>query len=448
MTDFRTTTACPPLLIHGVTVVSVDPRIGTVTNGEILVQNGEIIAVGKELGSRPELDVRGAEPLDARGMIAIPGFVDAHVHAWEGLLRGLAPTADFGSYLGLTAFGLGPHHTPRDNYAGTFATALAALDAGITTIVDNAHNDLTADHAVAGTEALLDAGIRGVHAIGSPFGAQLEHVPHTALALRERFAGGLVDIRLFDIDPTIEFWRFARDEGFWVSSEFGPHTPGLADRVEALRAAGLFTPRHALNHCYDLPERLWEVIGDSGAAINLCPRSDAQYGLGSTTPPVGQALARAAAIGLSNDNETSYAISMFAEMQTLLLRDRGEQFRRAAAGEPARVDQLEPAQLLEFATLGGAHNAGLADRIGSLTPGKQADIVLLRADGAAALSAADPITRVVNAHPGMVDTVLVAGEFRKRDGRLVGIDLETMKNMVSTSRAAVQQAAVRTLQPA
>ena len=201
---------------------------------------------------------------------------------------------------------------------------------------------------------------------------------------------------------------------------------------------GLLTPEHALNHCYDLSERTWELIGDSGAAVNLCPRSDAAFGLGTTSPPVGAALRHAAAIGLSNDNEVSYGVNMFAEMQTLVLRDRAEQFRLAAGGATARASVLQPSQVLEFATVGGAANAGLVDRVGTLTPGKQADIVLVRADGPAALSGADPVTTVTTmAHPGMVDTVLVAGQVRKRDGRLVGIDLEQAAKLVTESRTSL-----------
>jgi 5-methylthioadenosine/S-adenosylhomocysteine deaminase len=442
-TTMNTQHSTGSLLLRGATIVSVDPAIGVIEGGDILVHEDVIVAIGQDLSDR---SIPGAEVIDAGGTIAIPGFVDSHLHAWEGQLRGLAPTADFGTYLGLTAFGHGPHYRPEDNYAGTYATALAALDAGITTVIDNSHNALTAAHSAAAIEALRDAGIRGVHAVGAPFGADLDHVPATALAMRDRFAGPLLDVRLFDINPTPELWAFAKAAGLWVSSEIGPHTPGLSERFEALDEAGLLTPEHAMNHCYDLPTRVWELIGGSGAAVNLCPRSDSTFGLGSTTPPVGRALQFAASVGLSNDNEVSYGVNMFAEMQMLLLRDRAEQFRLTAAGLPARTDALQPARVLEFATLGGAHNAGLSDRIGSLTPGKQADIVLVRADSVATLSDADPVTTVTTmAHPGLVDTVIVAGQVRKRSGRLVGVDEQATADLLAVSRSYVLNAALQTV---
>ncbi len=420
------------LLISGATIVSVDPKVGTLDRGDILVHGDTIAAIGPDLTDRCAPDVA---VIDGRGSIAVPGFVDAHVHAWEGQLRGIGSMIDFGEYLGLTAFGHGPRYRPEDNYAGTLATALRALDAGITTLVDNAHNAQTPAHSVASVEALLDAGIRGVHAVGSPFGPPLEHVPSTALALRDRCAGPLLNVRLFEVDPTPELWRFARDAGFWVSTELGPHTPGLDDRLEALHTEGLFTPEHALNHCYDLSERAWKLIGGSGAAVNLCPRSDAVFGLGSTVAPLEAALRHAAAVGLSNDNELSYGLSMFAEMQALTVRHRGERFRRAAAGDGIEPDPLTPLRLLEFATIGGAGNAGLSHAIGSLAPGKQADVVLVRRPDATGTAPTDPVTEVTAfAQAGDVDTVLVAGRVLKRDGRLVGIDLDGAREVIDRSR--------------
>jgi 5-methylthioadenosine/S-adenosylhomocysteine deaminase len=288
------------LLIRDAVVVSIDPQIGVLERGDILVQDGRITAVAPDLSDAVTTAVGDAvEVLDGRGMIALPGFVDSHLHAWEGQLRGLAPVVDFAAYLGLTAFGHGPHYRPADIYAGTFATALAALDAGITTIVDNAHNALTPDHAIAGMEAVRDVGIRAVHAVGAPFGSDLPHIPALAADLRDRFAGPLLDVRLFDIHPTPELWAFARAAELWVSSEIGPHTPGLEELLLDLARRGLFTAEHALNHCYDLSDATWRLIADSGAPVNLCPRSDAAFGLGSTTPPVGHALRHATAIGLS-----------------------------------------------------------------------------------------------------------------------------------------------------
>jgi 5-methylthioadenosine/S-adenosylhomocysteine deaminase len=160
-------------------------------------------------------------------------------------LRGAAPALDFGGYLGFTAFGYGPHYRPHDNFTGTLATALVALDAGITTIVDNSHNSRTPEHSSAAVEALVDSGIRGVHASGAPVGAHLPTWPADVTRLRSEYFTSedqLVTLRLFDVFPTAGLWEFARREGLWMSNEMGSHIDYLfaagGQRADVLADAG------------------------------------------------------------------------------------------------------------------------------------------------------------------------------------------------------------------
>jgi 5-methylthioadenosine/S-adenosylhomocysteine deaminase len=186
---------------------------------------------------------------------------------------------------------------------------------------------------------------------------------------------------------------------------------------------------------YALPDRTWKLIKDSGAAVNLAPRSDAAFGLGSAFPPLDQALAAGLLPGLSGDNEISYGLSMFTEMQTLLSKHRGSVFGRIAAGDQNPPQQLAPPDLLRFATLGGAANAGLSAKIGSLTPGKQADIVLIRTTDANTAPGTNAVATVTAfAHAGNVDTVLVAGQIRKWRGKLTGHNINAVAAQVLASR--------------
>jgi 5-methylthioadenosine/S-adenosylhomocysteine deaminase len=428
MTNTSTSTAT---LITGATVLPVDPAVPVLPRGDLLIRDDLIADVGPDLVAAAGPD---ALIVDGAGMIAIPGFVDSHLHAWEAQLRGVAPQVDFAGYLGLTAFGAGPRYSPNDVRTGVRASALTALAGGITTLVDNAHDAVTPDHARAAVEGLRDAGIRGVSAVGAPFGADPTGIAALAAALRDEYAGPLLGVRCFEVNPSVDSWREARDLGLWVSTELGPHTPGLDAVFQDLAAAGLLGPDHALNHCYDLSSEVWSMIGHSGAAVNLCPRSDVAFALGSAVSPVARARAAGVAIGLSNDNEVSYGIDMFAEMATLHLRHRGEVLRRRAAGEP-EVEDLDPAALLHFATLGGAANAGLADLVGSLTPGKQADVVLLRVDDGP-VPVLDPLAAVTAfARPSSVDTVMVAGRMLKRHGRLLDPGLDQVRSEITASRA-------------
>jgi len=423
-----------PVLIKGAVVISQDPAVGDYAAGDILIRDGKIAHVGENLAG----PAGQAVVIDAAGTIAVPGFVDAHVHAWEGQLRGTAPTLDFGGYLGFTAFGYGPHYRPHDNYAGTLATALVALDAGITTIVDNSHNSRTPEHSSAAVEALIDAGIRGVHASGAPVGADVPTWPVDVTRLRSEYFTSqdqLVTLRLFDLYPTTDLWEFARREGLWISSEMGSHIEDVAGVLADLDARGLLTREHAFNHCNALAGQTWDLIKRSGAAVNLAPRSDAAFGVGSAFPPVDQARAAGLVPGLSGDNEISYGLGMFTEMQTLLNKHRGSVFGRIAAGEQDPPDQLAPSEVLRFATLGGAANAGLAHKVGSLTPGKEADITLIRTTDVNTAPGSNAVATVTAfAHAGNVDTVLVAGQIRKWRGQLTGHDMNAVSAQVLASR--------------
>ena len=421
-----------PVLLRAATVLTGDPTIGDLAVGDVLLDHGRIVAVGPDL-----LEQAGADALvvDARGRIAIPGLVDAHVHAWEAQLRGSGPEAGFGEYLGITAFGAGPRYRPEDVAVGVHMTALTALEAGITTIVDNAHNALTPDHARAGVDGLRAAGIRGVSAIGAPFGADLPHVPAVAARVRDETRDPLLSVRLFEVNPSAAMWAFARDHGLWVSTELGPHTPDVDVVIADLHRQGLLTPDHAFNHAYDLAPSTWDLLAGSGAAVNLAPRSDAVFGLGTTRTPLAEALRRGLLPGLSGDNEVSYGLSMFAEMQTLRARYRSEGFaaERLEGADPR--PGLPASALLRMATQGGADNAGLGGQVGSLTPGKQADVVLLNAEHLNLRGVADPATAVTAfAHAGNVETVFVGGQLRKWQGTLIGVDISAVHNQLAASR--------------
>ena len=126
---------------------------------------------------------------------------------------------------------------------------------------------------------------------------------------------------------------------------------------------------------------------------------------------------------------------MFTEMQTLLSKHRGSAFGRVMAGEQSPPDQLTPSDVLRFATLGGAANAGLSHKVGSLTPGKEADIVLIRTTDVNTAPGTNAVATVTAfAHAGNVDTVLIAGQVRKWRGKLTGHDMNAVAAQVLASR--------------
>ena len=208
--------------------------MGDYTAGDILIRDSKIAQVGEDLARQ----AGEAVVIDAAGTIAVPGFVDAHVHAWEGQLRRAVPTLDFGAYLSFTVFGYGPHYRPHDNYVGTLATALVALDAGITTIVDNSHNSRNPEHSSAAVEALIDSGIRGVHASGAPVGADLPTWPADVTRLRSEYFTSEDQLVTDDMNAVAAQVLASRDYLFAAS---GQRADTLTDvgtpRCEATRQA-------------------------------------------------------------------------------------------------------------------------------------------------------------------------------------------------------------------
>ncbi len=403
---------------------------------------GNVLVVGSriaEVGPRAGADARDAVLVDASDHILMPGFVDSHLHAWEGQLRGMSPDADFDGYLDLAHRSLATHFHPHDSYVGNLVTSLVCLNAGVTTFIDNSHNCRSADHASAAVEALLSAGVRGVYAAAAPlFGEWDRQWPKDRDRLQAEYFSSqerLVTLRMMDVNSDAESWQFAHDRGLWVSSEVGR---GWVDNILDLHERGLVTETHTFNHCLGLTDQEWRIIAENGVKVNVCPRSDTLFGLGPSFPAVDEALAVGIRPGLSMDNEISFSVDMFREMTVLLHLQRGRVHERRNSSQEGVPEPISAADAIEFATLRGAENAGLMNRTGSIEVGKEADLVLIDTTAPNTLPGSDPVGTVVTfAHPGNVSAVFVGGQVRKWDGRLVGVDLRVVRDLAEQSRDAL-----------
>ena len=154
-----------PILLRGGTIVSMDPKVGDFARGDVLIDGKKIVSVG---GSDQTKAPPQAQVIDATNTIIIPGFVDAHRHSWEGQLRRIIPDGAIAEYMATTHNGFARYYRPHDIYVGNLITALGCIDAGITCVIDNSHNSRSAAHSDAAVQALIDSGIRGVHASGAP----------------------------------------------------------------------------------------------------------------------------------------------------------------------------------------------------------------------------------------------------------------------------------------
>jgi 5-methylthioadenosine/S-adenosylhomocysteine deaminase len=436
------------LLIRNGFVVSLDEGLGSLPGADVLVEDGVIAAIGRDLAPAD------AELIDASDTIVMPGFVDTHRHTWQSNLRGVLPSCTLGHYLDAVVGTYGPAYRPEDVYAGNLWGALEALNAGITTLVDWSHCNNTPEHADAGIQALREAGLRAVYAYGAPAGGErwrnsVTNHPEDARRVRSQYFASDDNLLTFALalrgpgvcqpDVVVNDWRLARDLDARITVHVGMHVTGLRlHAIEELDRAGLLGADTTYVHLNTTTDGELSRIADSGGTASVAPYVEMVMGHGH--PPVGRLLAHGITPSLSIDVTTTVPGDMFTQMRTALAHDRIGHF----TGDPdvAFAPSLTHHDVLRFATTAGAAACGLDARTGTLVPGKDADIILIRADAINTFPVIDPVgTVVTSADTSNVDTVLVRGEVRKRGGQLTGVDLPALRARVQSSRDHVLAAA-------
>jgi 5-methylthioadenosine/S-adenosylhomocysteine deaminase len=418
------------ILFKGGTVVTMDANVPNLVIGDVLVEGERIAAVG------PHLKADDAEIIDASGSIVLPGLIDAHHHAWLGVMRRLMPDVDdLFAYIDVVAETLGAHYRPLDMHLSTKLTAIASLDAGITTIIDACHSSRSPQHTDAALDALKSAGIRSLHMVGAAMDkkASSAHLPQDLerLALNWNHDGSLVQVGLFG-QFNLDWWKAARRLDMRILTEF---IGDLAKLGPEFAEPGVLGEHNIFNHCTRLPEATWKLLADAGVNITVNPRSDALFGFDDENFAYQQAIDHGLAPALGIDLDTAFGSDMFGEMHALFTHQRAAMRYRRFRGETNTPAPISVEAVLRAATVSGARVAGLETKIGTLTPGKQADIIMVRTHGAAVFPVTNAIGTIVQAvERADVDTVMVAGQFRKRAGKLLGVDLEKLKTEATASR--------------
>jgi 5-methylthioadenosine/S-adenosylhomocysteine deaminase len=415
-------------------IVSLDDAIGTIRDGAILVDGNRIAAVGRDIESEADAEI------DARDMIVMPGLVNAHLHTFQAGLRGIGSEWLGPDYFRYLYGDMSPRFTPDDNYLGNLLGALNQLDQGVTTLFDYCHNLSSLEQAERSIDGLEEAGIRAVFGFGNgkpprhiaePFPPEdRRHSRQSVLTLRNgRLArdDALVTMALAMSGPHWGTWNvtvyhvhLARELGLLASSHVTrPHAKAVVpDGYDRMAAEGLLGPDHNLVHCNHLTHDELERLVDTGASVtSTCTNELHDH---PVFPAVGRVHAMGALPSIGIDVEAMVLGDMWREMQMALLFARNQAIKDLAArsAPPERIPFRSIDGLL-WATRGGARALRLEDRIGSLTPGKKADLVMLRATDLNLFPVHDPVYAVVEqSHTGNVDTVMVDGLVRKRHGKL------------------------------
>ena len=419
-------------LFKGGTLITMDATSHRVhpPTGDVLVEGDRIAAVGTNL------QTTDAEVIDATGQIVLPGLVDAHHHMWLGVMRRLMPNVhDLFAYIDVVAEKLGAHYRPRDMYLSTKLTAVAALDAGITTIVDACHNSRSPEHTDAALDALNDSGIRALHMVGAAMdkGASAAHLPDdlTRLANKWNTPASRLRVGLFG-QLNLDWWKVARGLDMRILTEF---IGDLASLGPEFTQPGVLGPHNLFNHCTRVPHETWNLLADAGVNITINPRSDALFGFDDETFAYQQAMNHGLKPALGIDLDTAFGSDLFGEMHALFGQQRAAMRYRRFRGEANVPAPISVEAVLAAATINGARAAGLEYEIGTLTPGKQADIILIRTNSVAVFPVTHAIGTIVQAvERSDVDTVMVAGQIRKRAGKLLGIDTTQLHAEVIASR--------------
>jgi cytosine/adenosine deaminase-related metal-dependent hydrolase len=375
-------------------------------------------------------------------MIVLPGFIDTHHHCAQGLLRSILTNGlldpDYRRDITTT---LTPAYSADEAYAGELISALGIIEGGTTTVVDTSQVSHTPEHSDAMIRALQEAGIRAVYAYYRGEGANHQY-PQDIVRLQRTYFNSpdqLLTLGMasaFNTANLADIMAYAREVGVPLYSH------GVSDATERivleLGRAGQLRPGDEYIHCNHLSDATWNLIRDSGGVVSSAVPIEMAMGHGR--PAIQDALDHGVRPSLSSDVDATMAQDPFTNMRGAFTLQRLDLLQRKRNGEENLPPLLTCREVLEFATVEGARAAGLTDKVGTLTPGKEADVVLLRADRWSIWPLNNAPGAVVNLmDTGNVDAVFIGGQVRKWRGSLVSVDRARVLRLVEQARDALVQ---------
>lgn len=443
-------------LIKSAIIISMDDAIGDLPDGDVLIEGSRIVDV------RSSIDLGGAaetEIVDGTGRIVIPGLINAHMHTWQTGLRGYAANWTLLEYFRRMHAGLATVFRPEDIYIATLAAALNQINQGTTTLVDWCHNNPTPYHTDAAVRGLIESGIRAAFFHGSPKPEpkpgepHFSEIPHPRHEVERLLAGpladrdGLVTLGLAILGPhysTLEVamhdFRMAREFKLIASMHQGggpAKTPGGWDK---LIDAGLVGAGTNIVHGNDLPDDLLDKMVDLGVSFAVTPENEMIQGHGF--PITGRLLKRGVRPAIGIDLESVLGGDLFSAARVALSMQRAldnAESRKASGVIPATTT-VPVREALRWITTEGARMLGREDQIGSLTPGKLADLVIIDCSDLNLVPVHDPVSTVVmQTSLANIECVMIGGVWKKRNGRLLADGLEAKKQLlVQSGRRLVQ----------
>ncbi len=424
-------TAGRRILLKGGIVLSMDRNVGDFENADVLIEGKKIAAVGPNLKAT-------AEVIDATDRIVMPGFVDTHHHQYQAVLRSLIADAllqdDYNRVINNPG-ALNAYYQPDDAYIGELLASVSQMRAGVTTSVDLSQISHSPAHSDACIAGLKESGRRTVFGYSAGQGPTNRY-PQDIVRLRSQYFSSDDQLLTLALHAPIDarVWEVGRQAGVPIVSH--ATSAEVAAQLINLDRAGLMRADNEYIHCTHFPAAVWERIRDTGGKVSIAPAVEMQEGHG--VPPFQAALDHGIRPSLSTDVETSMTSDLFTIMRTAFTLQRMFINERRSNGEKNLPAWLTCHDVLEMATIEGARVAHLDHKVGSLTPGKEADIILLRTDDINVFPLNNAPGAVVTLmDTSNVETVLVAGKIMKWKGNLMGVDLKRLRRLADRARDGI-----------
>ena len=432
------------ILIKNAHLISMDADIGDPLDTDILIDNGIIVQV------RPHISA-DAEIIDAENYLICPGFINGHIHTWQTGLRGIATDWTLSDYLASIHAGLASFYEPDDMYIGNYIGALYQINTGSTTIVDWCHNNPTPDHTDAAIKGLVDSNVRAIFLHGSPKHKPKEGMPHFSeiphpreeilrLSKEYFFDDDMYKLGMAVLGPqqsTLEVcksdFQLARDLDLIISMHVGGNflTP---DGFNVLKKENLLNKKTNIVHANNITNEMLDVLVDSSCTFSITPEEELQMGFGN--PLTKRLIERGGVFNFGSDIESAMAGDMLNVIRFAL-----QAVRHEFTLENYEINNLPPNTMkvttrkaFEWATIDAARSFGIDDKVGSITPGKKADLIMFKKNKINFVPMHDPISTIIfHSNSNDIDTVIVNGIILKRYGELIAKNLGSKLEALATS---------------
>ena len=463
------------LLIRGGSVMSMDPAVGDFAEADVLVEGKKILAVGRNLHAG------GATEIDAKGRIVMPGFIDTHHHQFETALRSFladgvlindgsgSPSGSI-TYFEYILLKFAPVYRPQDVYINELFAGLSQLDDGVTTVHDVSQIHHSPQHSDAAIQALFDTGRRAAFGYFESAGAAIigtnpgNQYPQDAVRIKKKWfsssdqlvsmiMGGEVYLPGYE-----KAWNIGRQLGLQVAAHIlspfsiRPILDALAQGKGGDSGTLGLGPDNLFIHMTGMSDQGWQGVKDAGAQVSVAfpIEMDMRHGM----PPIIKLQSLGMEPSLSVDVECTMTADFFTQMRVCMnmqrmivnqmILEQGDFYppEQWPTPAPGTLPLLTTRDVLRFATMNGAKGLRLDKKVGSLTPGKEADILIL---DATRINVA-PLNQVPGAVVSLMDrtnveTVIVAGKIRKWKSQLLDVDLPRLRNQLEDSRDYIFNAA-------